>query len=462
MKSIVRTFGALWLVAALAAPSSAQEGNTCFLYPATIVGTEGDDVITGTAESDVIVGLGGNDVIDGGAGQADRICGGDGNDEISDPDGYRLRGDAGNDMITVGEPSPMSFASGTLVGDEGDDVLRTTPGAFGSYLRPGPGNDTIEAEGDRDKLDYSSAPVGVNVDLEAGTATGHGRDTLSGTIESVVGSPYDDTILGSSADDYIDGYRGDDFLSGRDGSDSFLVGRGKDRIKGKLGSDWVIAVPELERFLTVNLKFNYLRVLDGPRTHLESIENADGGFRLIGNVMNNQLYGGPRRDFIDGKRGDDTIKPGGGGDRVWTGVGNDLVTGCAGGKDRVHLGPGNDVMDAVGSQECGHQPGLDRIDGGSGRDLVTYETWWDETAVIADLKRGACIECDRDGRTRFTDIEDLRGSNNDDKLRGDGNANALFGGNGNDVLNGRGGRDELDGGDGIDDCRNGETVVRCE
>src|SRR2546426_12314680 len=48
---------------------------------ATIVGTEGNDLITGTSGDDVIQALGGNDQIDGGDGN-DLICGGAGDDII--------------------------------------------------------------------------------------------------------------------------------------------------------------------------------------------------------------------------------------------------------------------------------------------------------------------------------------------------------------------------------------------
>lgn len=50
-------------------------------YPATIVGTDGDDVLRGTSGNDVIHGLGGNDTIEG-LGGNDIICGGPGNDTI--------------------------------------------------------------------------------------------------------------------------------------------------------------------------------------------------------------------------------------------------------------------------------------------------------------------------------------------------------------------------------------------
>ena len=53
----------------------------CNGMPATIEGTNGDDVLTGTSGDDVIAGLSGNDTINGMGGN-DTICGGDGNDTI--------------------------------------------------------------------------------------------------------------------------------------------------------------------------------------------------------------------------------------------------------------------------------------------------------------------------------------------------------------------------------------------
>src|SRR3989442_11159085 len=66
------------------AGSARAQGVTCVGLDerlATIVGTEGDDVIVGTSGDDVIQALGGNDVIDGGDGN-DLICGGAGDDVI--------------------------------------------------------------------------------------------------------------------------------------------------------------------------------------------------------------------------------------------------------------------------------------------------------------------------------------------------------------------------------------------
>jgi Ca2+-binding RTX toxin-like protein len=79
----IAVLGATALVLGLfAAPGAhAQEAVTCLDLatfteePATIVGTDGNDVLSGTAGRDVIAGLDGNDVITG-LGGDDVICGG--------------------------------------------------------------------------------------------------------------------------------------------------------------------------------------------------------------------------------------------------------------------------------------------------------------------------------------------------------------------------------------------------
>lgn len=74
----------------------------CRGLPATIVGTQGRDIIMGTAGPDVIHGLGGNDVIRGNGGN-DIICGGSGNDRLFGGLGRdRLFGGPGKDLLNAG------------------------------------------------------------------------------------------------------------------------------------------------------------------------------------------------------------------------------------------------------------------------------------------------------------------------------------------------------------------------
>jgi hypothetical protein len=89
---------------------------TCKDKPATIVGTNGNDVRKGTSGMDVMVGLGGNDILSGLAGN-DLICGGSGKDT--------LKGGAGKD---------------SLLGQKGKDTLKGGGGR--DLCKGGKGTDT--------------------------------------------------------------------------------------------------------------------------------------------------------------------------------------------------------------------------------------------------------------------------------------------------------------------------------
>jgi Ca2+-binding RTX toxin-like protein len=75
---------------------------TCKGKPATIGGTNGDDVHSGTRGRDVMVGLGGNDSLSGLASK-DLICGGKGTDKLNGGKGKdKLYGQAGKDKLKGG------------------------------------------------------------------------------------------------------------------------------------------------------------------------------------------------------------------------------------------------------------------------------------------------------------------------------------------------------------------------
>jgi Ca2+-binding RTX toxin-like protein len=113
-------------------------------------------------------------------------------------------------------------------------------------------------------------------------------------------------------------------------------------------------------------------------------------------------------------------------------VGND-------GADTIYAGGGNDLIKGGG--------GADTIDGQSGRDGVTYEdsTVGVEVSLVTGKGKGGTAEGDK-----LTSIQDLYGSQFDDKLTGDGLDNKLSGLDGDDTLKGGGGSDILIGGAGND------------
>jgi len=107
---------------------------TCKGLPATIVGTEGDDVRTGSQGRDVIAGLGGNDTLSGFVGN-DVICGGAGKDKLKGGKGNDfLSGQKGNDTLKGGK------GKDSLLGQKGKDALNGGPSR--DFCKGGKGNDT--------------------------------------------------------------------------------------------------------------------------------------------------------------------------------------------------------------------------------------------------------------------------------------------------------------------------------
>ena len=151
---------------------------------ADIEGTEMADKLTGTDDAESIAGLGGDDTIYGGGGD-DSLSGGGGND--------------------------------LLMGGAGADTLKG-----------GAGEDTIT---------YKYSPMGVTINLNAGTASGgHAEgDVLGEMLENVIGSDHDDTITGTdnvNVGNKLWGGGGNDTLSGREGEDTLNGGAGDDSLSG--------------------------------------------------------------------------------------------------------------------------------------------------------------------------------------------------------------------------------------
>jgi Ca2+-binding RTX toxin-like protein len=106
----------------------------CKGVPATILGTDGKDVLTGSQGQDVIAGLRGNDKLTALAGN-DLVCGGKGNDTVKGGSGKdQLSGQKGNDKL-YGQKG-----NDKLSGKAGKDTLKGGPGK--DILKGGAGKDT--------------------------------------------------------------------------------------------------------------------------------------------------------------------------------------------------------------------------------------------------------------------------------------------------------------------------------
>ena len=126
------------LAAPVAAPTPAPSpatSHTCNGFPATIVGTSGDDILRGTPQRDIIVALGGHDTIDS-LGGNDVICAGNGNDTI--------RAGWGNDLVLAGA------GADSIHGGHGDDRLVGAAGR--DDIRGGSGDDALIGGNHKDTL----------------------------------------------------------------------------------------------------------------------------------------------------------------------------------------------------------------------------------------------------------------------------------------------------------------------
>ncbi|MDR7297466.1 Ca2+-binding RTX toxin-like protein [Pelomonas aquatica] len=377
---------------------------------------------------DLIDAGGGNDTVNGLIG-ADRIFGGAGAD--------KLDGGAGNDW---------------LVGGEGADKLTG-----------GSGGDTASYEG---------SPLGVGVDLAAGTASGGDADgdTLDG-IENLSGSGGADTLRGDATANRLDGSAGNDLLEGRGGADVLVGGAGNDTAVYAGSSAGV----------TVDLAAGTGKGGDAEGDTLTLTENVTGSDHddtLRGDALANVLQGGTGADVLEGRAGADTLRGGGGNDTATyasstAGVNVSLGTGQGSGgdatgdrledienltgsaEDDLLIGDAGDnrLDGGTGDDELEGGEGADALVGGDGRDTASYLDA--QAGVTANLANAALNTGEALGDS-YQSIENLAGSENDDILIGDGFDNVLVGNPGNDSLQGGAGDDLLVGGAGADQFDGGD------
>ncbi|HEX6116701.1 MAG TPA: calcium-binding protein [Solirubrobacterales bacterium] len=186
-----------------------------------------DDATMFDTQEIVVLGGAANDVLrgDGGVGTGSAfqrrlsLFGGPGDDQL-------LGGDAGDRIGYAGLSS----------NEDGNDTIGGGAGA--DQLSAAPGNDQLSGGAGPDRATYFNSPSGLTIDLATAgqqDTGGGGLDSFSG-VESVYGSPFDDTLLGDDASNTLTGGAGGDLLDGRAGADE-LVG---DSPVAPFGSDTLI------------------------------------------------------------------------------------------------------------------------------------------------------------------------------------------------------------------------------
>lgn len=218
-------------------------------------------------------------------------------------------------------------------------------------------------------------------------------------MAKIIGSDGNNTLVGSWDPDWIEGRSGNDVLVGSRGNDDLLGGYGNDQLYGDEGDDILWSDPGQDSFFG-GAGFDTVVYKHSPVGVTVNLALATGlGGHAAGDTFQSieGLVGSAFDDHLTGSDGNNTLRGG---------------------------------------------IGADFIDGGWGRDRASYA--YSSAAVDVDLARtGAQSGGDAAGDV-LVSIENLTGSDHDDKLAGNEKDNEFVGGLGADQIEGRGGVDFVD------------------
>ena len=384
----------------------------------TILGNNGDDIITGTADADVIRGGGGNDTMDGAGGSDTYQVSGTG-------EGFDTYHDTGSALDT---DTIVALSDNTNIGLLGDFSA-----ASGIEVISADSHTGVKVAGDNnaDVLDFSGV-------------------TFTGDI-TILGNNGDDTITGNGQDNVIRGGGNNDTMDGAGGSDTYQVsgtGEGFDTYHdtgSALDTDTIVALS------------------DNTNIGLLGDFSAASGIEVISADSHTgvKVAGDNNADVLDFSgvtfTGDITIL-GNNGDDTITGNGQDNV---------IRGGGNNDTMDGAGGsdtyQVSGTGEGFDTYhDTGSALDTDTIVALSDNTnigllgdfsaasgieVISADSHTGVKVAGDNNADVldfsgvTFTGNITILGNNGDDTITGNGQDNVIRGGGNNDTMDGKGGSD---------------------
>ncbi|MBN2631459.1 MAG: hypothetical protein JXR75_13080 [Rhodobacteraceae bacterium] len=324
--------------------------------------------------------------------------------------GIVLRLASGVTSVTLSGLAAINIADSSdgnaITGNDGDNQITVTAGT--DSVNGGLGEDRLI-------VDYASAIGNVTGDSTSSFTEAGGRGRMvtitNGTFEHF-------TILTGD---------GADTITAGDGNDIITSGGASDRLTGGMGNDTLTA--------------------------------AAGDDTLLGNQGNDMLFGADGQDWMHGGQGTDQLNGGAGADTLDGGLTHDTLYGNQGndvlfgsdGDDFLHGGQDNDMLyGGAGSDVLAGGLADDTMDGGDGVDIVVYLTATSGVNVDLGQQSGAQLVSLTEGRDTLISIENLFGSNFDDRLTGGIAANYIIGAVGNDTISAGDGNDRLIGDSGND------------
>ena len=284
-----------------------------------ISGAAGDDTLSGVAGTNTLSGGAGNDSFIGGSG-ADTIDGGSGTDTVD----YlastsavnvdlinqtAIGGDSEGDTFTNIEGVRGSNFDDVIIGDASDNVLEGN-GGDDTFIG-GQGADTFDGGADTDTVSYSTSAAGVQVNLDADTASGGdaGGDSLT-AIENLTGSNFDDTLTGDASANVLSGGSGDDVLAGLGGADTLVGGDGTD------SADYSASTSGVTVDLNLSTAQSGGDAAGDTLSGIENVVGSDENDTFYGDAGDNSFLAGAGDDYARGGEGADTLTGGSGTDTV--------------------------------------------------------------------------------------------------------------------------------------------------
>ena len=175
---------------------------------------------------------------------------------------------------TVIENAVSGGGNDTLIGNSVANTLNG--GAGNDTFNGGGGGDTFIGGTGTDTVTYTSEIASLTIDmLTSANGTGNAQGDTFNSIESVIGSGFNDTISGTNGNETIDGGAGNDILNGRSGNDAII---------GGAGTDTAIFAGNFSAFA-----FNYNAV-----TSIYTVYNPDGSIDTVTGVENFQFTDGTK------------------------------------------------------------------------------------------------------------------------------------------------------------------------
>ncbi|UUY09855.1 hypothetical protein LRS11_07420 [Pseudomonas sp. J452] len=447
--------------------ASASTGGTDLVYSYLTSYTLGNNIengrilasgsanLTGNSLNNVLYAGSGNNILNGGNGAdtASYLYASSAITASLASTSAQTTGGSGSDTLTAIENLTGSSYKDTLTGNTANNTLN---GGLGNdILNGGAGADTLIG-GDGSDAYYVDSASDVVSETNATVSTG-GIDFVHSYLTSYT--------LGNNIENGRILASGSSNLTGNSLNNVLYAGSGNNILNGGNGAD-TASYLYASSAITASLASTSAQTTGGSGSDtLTAIENLTGSNyndTLTGNTADNTLNGGLGNDILNGGAGADTMIGGDGSDTYYVDNASDVVsetnaTVSTGGTDSVYsyltgYTLGNNIENgrilASGSANLTGNSlnnvlyagsGNNILNGGSGIDTASY--LYAASAITASLASTSAQTTGGSGSDTLTAIENLTGSNYNDKLTGNSSGN---------ILNGGVGADTMIGGDGAD------------